>query len=317
VAPCYHLVSDHPPIHIQHLYQCRDVADFGRELDWLLRHFRPICLKELTRCILEDGRQPDGTFFFSCDDGVREVSEYIAPICLSKGIPATFFLTTGFLDNRTLFFRHKASILIHRCEVLGRKRSIDVLRKFDSWTGTADIATFFLSIKYQQTAVLDRCAELLEMDFEAYLKEEKPYLTSEQVKGLLKQGFDIGGHSVDHPLYADLSFDEQLRQTRACMAELGSRFGVTVKGFAFPFVSDGVAPEFYSSILAEGTADMVFCLGGMPRGGAGRAVERFGVEGPTTVALTRLLRDQVCRQYLNRVRRRLHPSQHGSEATCL
>ena len=43
---------------------------------------------------------------------MREATSVIAPICREKGVPATFFLTTGFLDNRALGDRHLASLLL-------------------------------------------------------------------------------------------------------------------------------------------------------------------------------------------------------------
>src|SRR5690242_8692376 len=104
IAPCYHLVSDRPPLHVRYLYECRGEQDFRAELDLLLRHFKPLSLTELARAIERDGRAPDGSLFLTFDDGFREASEYIAPICLEKGVPATFFLNTAFLDNRTLCF---------------------------------------------------------------------------------------------------------------------------------------------------------------------------------------------------------------------
>lgn len=316
VAPCYHLVSDDPPPHVRHLYRCRTIAEFAAELDLLLRRFKPLSLSELVRAIRDNGRAPDGSLFLSFDDGVAEVSEPIAGVCHAKGVPATFFLTSGFLDNRMLFFRHKASILAERCAALGRERSFGILQRLDAWHGAGDPGEFLLSLKYQQTAVLDQCAALLEVDFEAYLRSAKPYLTGEQVNGVLKRGFEIGGHSVDHPLYADLSLEDQLAQTRLCMAELRGRFQTPVQGFAFPFVSDGVGPEFYQTILGENTADLIFCLGGEPAVRSPRLVQRFGVEERNSRSLQVLLRAEASRKSLARVRALWRRSAFPVEQRC-
>jgi peptidoglycan/xylan/chitin deacetylase (PgdA/CDA1 family) len=306
VAPCYHLVSDRPPIHVKYLYECRAVAEFEAELDLLLRYFKPLSLEDLARAIREHGRPPDGSLFLSFDDGFREVTEQIAPICLAKGVPATFFLNTGFLDNQALFFRHKASILAHRCSVLGRKRSSDALRRLEAWAGVQAPEEVFLSLTYQQTEMLNQCGEVLGVDFGSYLRAEKPYLTGEQVEDVRRKGFDVGGHSVDHPLYADLSLDERLTQTRRCMTEIGRRFPAKVKGFAFPFGSDGGSPELHRTILAEGTADLIFYCGSEPGVESERLVQRFGVEQRHAQPLTQLLRGEAgrtCRSRVGRWRR--------------
>lgn len=303
LAPCYHLIADQPPAHVRHLYRCRTPAAFESDLDLLLRHFKPISLAQLAGAVVEHGTQPPGTFFLSVDDGLREVSETIAPICLKKGVPATLFLNTAFLDNQALCYRHKASILVERAKELGDQRTRGLL---GSARQVDDPASIFLATGYPERDLLDRYAAVMEVDFEAYLRENRPYLTSPQVRQLQEHGFDIGGHGVDHPLYAVLSLDEQLAQTRQCMAELDRRFHLRTKAFAFPFVSDGVGAEFYRTILGEGTADLICSIGGVPEEKTIRTVQRFGVEGPVSRPLARLIREQAARGSLARFHRWRH-----------
>ena len=95
------------------------------------------------------------------------MAEVVAPICLEKGAPATFFLTTAYLDNRTLGFRHKASVLIDACDRIGHARSTEALT---SWATRRDIPAsgladsfrlFFRSIVYARRELLDEAAEIL------------------------------------------------------------------------------------------------------------------------------------------------------------
>lgn len=303
VAPCYHLVSADAPVHVRHLYRCRSELEFRAEIDLLLRHFKPIALSELAKAIERDGSAPKDALFLSVDDGFREAAEVIAPICFEKGVPVTFFVNTAFLDNRTLCFRHKASILIERCRLLGSDRSPRLLQDVGGFTSSGNPAEFFLSVPYRQTEVLDFCAQLLDVDFAEYLLTERPYLTQEQVERLLAKGFEIGGHSVDHPLYAELTLNEQLDQTRQCMDEIGLRFAFKTRAFAFPFVSDGVGLQFYRTVLSEGTAELIFCLGGEPTFCSSRLIQRFGVEGRQVLPLIELLRAEAGRKSLAYIRR--------------
>ena len=57
---------------------------------------------------------PPNSFLLTFDDGFREIYDIIAPILLDKGIPATFFISSGFLDNRELCYQHKASLLVEK-----------------------------------------------------------------------------------------------------------------------------------------------------------------------------------------------------------
>jgi peptidoglycan/xylan/chitin deacetylase (PgdA/CDA1 family) len=298
VAPCYHIVTDSSPLHVRHLYQWRDVQAFENDLDYLLKHFKPVSLDEIYTRMAAGRPVPDRSLFLSFDDGFREMSEVVAPLCRRKGVPVTFFLTSGFLDNRTLGYRHKASLLIDACQQRGPSATQAITSKLTALLNLPDghgreLRQMFLSIGYREQQVLDECADMLEVDFTGYLRTAQPYLTLDRVRNLLRDGFSIGGHSVDHPKYADITLDEQLAQTRGCMDALQQQFQLPVKAFAFPFVSDGVSERFYDEMFTSQIADLAFCIGQMPKKDPHRAVQRFGVESESARSLPDLLSEQI------------------------
>ena len=56
------------------------------------------------------------------DDGLSGCHRYIAPLLRKKGIPASFFLNNRFIDNKSLFYRYKASLLVHQVKKDCRSR---------------------------------------------------------------------------------------------------------------------------------------------------------------------------------------------------
>ena len=284
IAPCYHLVVDGgAPKHVRQLFRSPDVQTFEKDLDQLLKHRVPVSLQDLEDHVRTGKKLPRRSVFVSFDDGMREMEEVVAPLCSGKGIPVTFFLATGFLDNRGLCFRHKASILLDELsseESRGGCVVVAEIQRHMSMRGVQirDVPAFLRGVRYREAHYLDECARIMEIDFGEYLRDKKPYLTEEQVDGLLEKGFSIGGHSVDHPLFSDLDPLGQIDQTCECMHHLAQRFAIGFKAFAFPFVSTGVQHEYYDTIFGEGIVDMAFCIGETPSGYQGRIVERFGVE---------------------------------------
>ncbi len=276
IAPCYHLVSDRSPAHVRHLFQCRTVNQFKAELDWLLKRFKPISLEELSSSVAAQIPLPPNSLFISFDDGLRECLDVVAPICLAKGVPVTFFLASGFLGNRSLCFRHKASLLL---EEYSRSRNRNVVRTPNGVLASAEeFRAFVLQVKYANAFELDECAKQLGLCFDEYLSRERPYLDDADVATLIRQGFSIGGHSVDHPLYGEISLDQQITQTSDCMHHLKAKFPLPVSSFAFPFVGDGVSEEFTESILSSHTAGLIFYTGALRPDHNGRVIWRFGVE---------------------------------------
>ncbi|KKL68983.1 hypothetical protein LCGC14_2119570, partial [marine sediment metagenome] len=97
-----------------------------------------------------------------------------------------------------------------------------------------DLQSRIRSIAYQQRHLLDELGRVLAYDFQEYAASVQPYLTSEQIRDLIRDGFSIGAHSVDHPLYSALSLTEQLNQTWGSLHSMSKQFQYTCQAFAFP-----------------------------------------------------------------------------------
>ncbi len=126
-----------------------------------------------------------------------------------------------------------------------------------------DMASALLSLNYQQRRLLDRIAEAYEVDMMDYLRLRKPYMDSNQVRTLVKQGFHLGAHSIDHPLFRLVSIEEQVRQTVQSVTELKHQFGLNHNLFAFPFSAQGVTREYFARIRERMDIDAYFGTNGL------------------------------------------------------
>jgi peptidoglycan/xylan/chitin deacetylase (PgdA/CDA1 family) len=271
------------------------VDEFERELDWMLKKFCPVSLEEVAAAVQLGSPLPEKSFFLSFDDGFREMAEIVAPICRRKGVPATFFLNPDFLDNRKLCYRHKASVLLDafsRMEPARVRVIVEEVARRNNLRFSQDVRKFVLGIRYPEAKTLDDAAQLAGVDFAEFLRVERPYLTSQQVRALIADGFSIGAHSMDHPRYSDISLEQQLSQTRDSIGFLQKNYGMKRRAFAFPFTSDNVSEEFYQQIFAEKTCDIIFSIGALPRHPGWPVVERFGVERDNKEPVWTILRDR-------------------------
>jgi peptidoglycan/xylan/chitin deacetylase (PgdA/CDA1 family) len=301
LAPLYHTVSDHPPAHVRHLYRCRGIKQFRDELNLLLKQFRPVSLEELAHYILAQEPLPRHSLFLSFDDGLRECIEYVAPVCRAKGVPVTFFLASAFIGNRTLCFRHKASLLIEKCS-RRPEQATGIRADGRTFNCFEDLRAFVFGVQYKDAHLLDDIARQLEVDFDDYLRRERPYLDEEDVHSLTNQGFSIGGHSVDHPPYAQITLEEQLSQTADCMRNLKAAFSMPISPFAFPFTADGVSDEFIRQAFGSGSVDMMFYTGSLRSRRDNRVIWRFGVES-VDLPLIDFWKNEIASQQWQRLRR--------------
>jgi len=108
---------------------------------------------------------------------------------------------------------------------------------------------------------------MVEIDFETFLKVKKPYLSTDQLLIIKEKGFEIGSHSMSHPLFASLSTEEQLQEVKESMQWLKNKLKLEYRYFAFPFTDEGVDSLFYERIynLNNPMVDMSFGTAGMKR----------------------------------------------------
>ena len=304
ISPCYHVVSDHSLCHVAGLYPYRTVAEFEKEMDWLLCRFTPLPLEEVVASCRDGGMPPKKAAFISFDDGFREIAEVVAPILLRKGVPATFFLNPDFLDNRTLCYRHKASLLLDAFSRMESPVVDGIIKEIGNAHSMAHGGTprdCVLGVTYPQASALDQAAHLTGLDFDRYLIDARPYMTSDQVRELIRDGFSVGAHSMDHPRYSEIPLETQLAQTRDSIHWLVDRVGMKSRAFAFPFTSENVSDSFYHQVFNEGTCEIIFCIGELPLNPGGTVVERFGVERHPAESLSEILRGRRRRRLRSRI----------------
>ena len=252
--PYHHIVSDEDVKHIKHLYEYKNVRQFTTDLEYLLRHYKPAAVSDIIRNMSSKKKLPENTFLLTFDDGLREVSEVIAPILQKKGIPAVFFINPAFLDNKELFYRFKISLIIEA--ITGTKNEPVLLKECNTifkkkFQSTQELITHLRGIMDDDKSVLNELAGKLDFSFDDYLKNKKPYLTSAQVKELSGSGFTIGSHSWDHPYYKFLPLDEQKKQTIRSAEYVKENFHPAYNLFSFPHLDTDVTQDFFNEMVLE------------------------------------------------------------------
>lgn len=277
----YHIVSDQKVPHIDSLYTFRNVSQFKRDLETLLRFYRPLSLQDFLQALRDDRPAPKNSLVLTFDDGVRECHEVVAPILEKMGIPATFFLCSAFVDNSDIAYDFAKSVLaseLSRHQL--REGQLVLLRRLLAEVGihSMNLSEAVLSVDYRRKQVLDQIAALLDFDLSAYLEKVQPYLTSEQVRDLLRMGHAIGAHSIDHPRYGDIPLNEQVRQTLESIRFVKHRFAVNYGALAFPSSDANISKSFFQQVLGSGEVDVCFGNHGLLDDCVSRNIQRTSME---------------------------------------
>lgn len=274
ILPFYHTIADKELPHINGLYPIKSSKAFEKDLDFLLKHYKPIDYPEFKKLQVENKQAKKPSFLLSFDDGLSEFSDVIAPILIRKGIPAICFLNSDFIDNKALFFRYKASLLIHE---FNKNAQIENELK-NKFFIKGELKKHILAIKFNQKGVLDKMADCIDLDFDIFLEKEKPYLTSEQINSLINQGFYFGAHSKNHPEYQYISFEEQISQTQESLDFIVKNFNLDYKIFSLPFTDFKVSKAFFERINEEANLDYTFGCAGIKQDSIENHFQRIAFE---------------------------------------
>ncbi len=297
IIPYYHIISDQKAIHVQNLYPYKGTREFTNDLEHLLKQFDPVSLTDVLGAVLGNTGFPRRSFHLTFDDGFREMHDVVAPILMRKGIPATFFLNSASTDNRALIFHQKASILVEKAKGGVSEGAVQAMRAKLTTRGIGgkDISSAILSVPYDKRDVLDELAVSMEVDLDGYLSTHKPYLDSSQIRHLIRQGFTIGSHGIDHPLFADIAVEEQVRQTVESTRSVRETFDLLYGAFAFPHTDRNVGERFFKEVHSTGMVDMTFGTAGMINGNLSRHMQRFSLEKPV-VPVERIIAMEFARK---------------------
>ena len=211
-----------------------DLARFDFILDFLADNAHVMPLTEAT-VALQAGTLPKGAMALTFDDGYAEWIENVSPALRRRNLPATFYVTTGHLAGSALWHERiiaavralpdAGSALPHGVGAypdLGlpgsRLRLVDELQA---------------RLKYVALAERIGAIEVLEAQACSAISLPRPF-DHASVRMLHSQGFDIGAHTVQHPILTESTPAQARVEIGACKEELEAIIGARVRCFAYP-----------------------------------------------------------------------------------
>jgi len=255
----FHAVEESPKPYIRHLYDCHTPKTFEKMLDEILAVFKP--LEDLSpEGILAAGAD---RFLVTFDDGLRSSYEVAAPILERKGIPAIHFLITDFLAEGAqvrVEEKFKASLLVDILEQRSSTERMEAQAVLASAGYAGELKQALMSVRLNDAWVYDRVAGLAGIDLAAYFLAERPYISHQEAADLVRRGFMLGAHSVNHPRLWELDLDAQVEQTVHSMRHVAQEFALPCRYFAFPYGNRGISASYYERTRAE--VDLFFTTSG-------------------------------------------------------
>jgi peptidoglycan/xylan/chitin deacetylase (PgdA/CDA1 family) len=189
-----------------------------------------------------------------------------------------FFVITDLIDNRTIFRESEASLCLNAVRAMSVEAVLAIVKDLDlgprllpppapgagGWDPleTANLCDFrtspiapllhwLLTVQEPETPAVRRLSLRLGLDPDAYVRQVRPYLTSEQIRTLHRQGFTIGAHSRDHRRLQDLPREVVEQEIIESCRIVRDITGQTSVPFAFPYFGGGLDRTWLARIRQE------------------------------------------------------------------
>lgn len=225
-----------------------DSAGFEAQMRALASCFRFLPLSDAI-VALRSGSLPARAACVTFDDGYADNAEVALPILRRLGIPATFFVATGFLNGGRMWNDTVIEVIRRTPESRLDLASLG-LGDFDLSTIAARrqaIPALLQKLKYLPLDErLDRVERLREAV--AVRLPDDLMMSTQQVRSLHAAGMEIGGHTVNHPILARLDANEAREEIANGKDSLEEMIRGHVRLFAYP---NGKPDQDYLGIHAK------------------------------------------------------------------
>jgi peptidoglycan/xylan/chitin deacetylase (PgdA/CDA1 family) len=210
----------------------------AERFDWQMAMLRRFCTPIDLRAGVQGLRQgvlPARAVAVTFDDGYADNADVALPILRRHAVPATFFVSTAFLDGGRMW---NDTVIESVRRASGAQLDLRDLGLAVEPLGDA-LERGLLSqkilraVKYLHPAERSAKVDALQRQIGASLPNDL-MMAAGQVRGLADAGMNVGAHTVNHPILRTLRLDEATEEICNSRDRLEGIIGRRVTSFAYP-----------------------------------------------------------------------------------
>ena len=237
---CYHGVLQHPPKY-QRSYATNVLVDeFESQMRFLARNFHLMSISELDAVLKGEQKLQKRSVIVTFDDGYHNNVTNAAPILRTYAIPAIFNISTGQIGTGQLLWPDEVFLrAVHWTDPA-----------FPLPEGGARVLTQDPSERTRFAVELEERCKLLDdarrisyletlrnggpLPAELHQKEVYRFLSWDDVRELRRQDFEIGSHTVTHPILTRLRQEQIESEMQASKMHIERELHVECRAIAYP-----------------------------------------------------------------------------------
>jgi len=255
----YHRISDD---NFSDPHICVSPYNFEKQLQYLKKRYEIISLGELVKRILSENTPSEEYVAITFDDGYKDIYTNAYPLLNEYKVPATIFLTTGFIGTDKLFWWDRVARII--TAIISKKLLVElppdiypkevkdlILKISSGGISNSSEAITALSVLLKKISQTNRDFILnsLENQILPLLSnnENRPFpLTWEEVRQMSENGIESGSHTITHPILTSVKRDQAEHEILHSKTEIEQKIGKKVMHFCYP---NGEKTDFDEQII--------------------------------------------------------------------
>ena len=248
----YHRVADYDPGAAFDLDEALISAipiNFESQVKWLKQNFSIISFDSLQDC-----KNIVNPLIITFDDGYKDNYKNAYPILKKYHVPATIFLSTGYIGTSKLFWWDEIAYLMKKTEkskmdidstfypldtAEDRKRSICLILALAKRVSDADRKNIIMQLKDKLEVEPDKSqvADII--------------LNWDEIKEMGKNNIEFGAHTVNHPVLANVSSQEVRYEIEESKKSIETKINKEVIVFSYPVGGNASFDAGAENILKE------------------------------------------------------------------
>ena len=257
VGLLYHRIDDPDR---QGFYGFRDNVSatretFAAQLDYLVKNYDVVTLDDCIAWI--EGRSPlsSRAVLITFDDGYRDNFLSAGPELTSRNLRAVLFAATGFMDDQATFFWDWVAEAFRWSDLTEASLPLLGPAIFDTPQQRQIVARRWIKAA---KALLEEKKQYQIGNLANRLQVPPPHeppaglhMSWPEIGASARDCFDIGAHTVSHPIVSRLGIHEAEREILQSKTTLENVLGSPVRAFAFPNGQPGDFSPDHESILEK------------------------------------------------------------------
>ncbi|WP_437223275.1 polysaccharide deacetylase family protein [Planctomicrobium sp. SH661] len=260
----YHRIGDPAQAQFDRALYSADQEDFDRQVRFLKQNYDVVRVDDLEQALRRPGRSVMITF----DDGYRDNFDFALPVLTQHRVPATFFITSGFIDRALVAWWDEIAWMV-RSSSKSKLPSLTPAIEYPLGSAEEKEGTIKAILRFYKNLSDTQTAEFMNQLAEATGSGRCPaslarelWMNWDMIREMDRSGMDLGGHTVNHPVLANTDAQTQRAEILGSKQRIEAEIGHPITAFSYPVGQPTSFTAETKQILSEAGYRWAFSFSG-------------------------------------------------------